>query len=139
MIPVIEGLVSAGTRAQISIDTSKSAVAARALEAGATFVNDVTAFRGDPEMADVVAQAGADCCLMHMLGDPRTMQDDPRYDDVVDDIKAFLEERLAFAIARGIDGGGSCSIPGSASARRSSTTSSCCGGSTSSSRSAARS
>jgi dihydropteroate synthase len=102
VIPVIEGLISAGTNAQISIDTSKSRVAARALEAGATLVNDVTAFRGDPEIAAVVAEAKADCCLMHMLGDPRTMQRDPRYDDVVNDIKAFLEERMGFAIASGI-------------------------------------
>jgi dihydropteroate synthase len=102
VLPVIEGLVAAGTRAQISIDTAKSAVAARALEAGATYVNDVTGFRGDPRIADVIAQAGADCCVMHMLGDPRTMQDDPRYDDVVNDIRAFLEERLAFAVSRGI-------------------------------------
>jgi dihydropteroate synthase len=102
VLPVIEGLVAAGTGAQISIDTAKSAVAARALEAGATYVNDVTGFRGDPRIADVIAQAGADCCVMHMLGDPRTMQDDPRYDDVVNDIRAFLEERLAFAVSRGI-------------------------------------
>ncbi|HUA06833.1 MAG TPA: dihydropteroate synthase [Solirubrobacteraceae bacterium] len=102
VIPVIEGLIAGGTRAQISIDTSKSSVAAEALEAGATLVNDVTAFRGDPEIAAVVADAKADCCLMHMLGDPRTMQDDPHYDDVVNDIKAFLEERMAFAIANGI-------------------------------------
>ena len=102
VLPVIEGLIAAGTRAQLSIDTSKSAVAQRALEAGATYVNDVTAFRADPRIADVVAQAGADCCVMHMLGDPRTMQDDPRYDDVVTDIQAFLEERLEFAVSRGI-------------------------------------
>jgi dihydropteroate synthase len=102
VIPVIEGLLEAGSKAQISVDTSKSAVASRALEAGATLVNDVTAFRADPEIAAVVAEAGADCCLMHMLGDPRTMQRDPHYDDVVGDIKAFLEERLGFAIASGI-------------------------------------
>ena len=77
-------------------------MAARALEAGATLVNDVTALRGDPEMAAVVAEAGAECCLMHMLGEPRTMQHDPRYDDVVADVKAFLEERMAFAVAHGI-------------------------------------
>ncbi len=102
VLPVIDGLLERGTRAQISVDTSKSAVAARALEVGAKLVNDVTALRGDPEMAGVVAAAGADCCLMHMLGDPRTMQRDPRYDDVVDDIKAFLSERLAAAVAAGI-------------------------------------
>ena len=102
VIPVIEGLIDAGTRAQISIDTSKSAVAARALQAGATLVNDVTAFRGDPEIAAVVAEGRADCCLMHMLGTPRTMQDDPHYDDVVGEVKAFLEERMSFAIDHGI-------------------------------------
>jgi dihydropteroate synthase len=103
VIPVIEGLIAGGTNAQISIDTSKAAVAARALASGATLVNDVTAFRGDPEIAAVVAEAKADCCLMHMLGTPRTMQLDPRYDDVVGDVKAFLEERMSFAIDHGID------------------------------------
>ena len=102
VIPVIEGLIAAGTKAQISIDTYKSRVAARALASGATLVNDVTAFRGDPEIAAVVAETKADCCLMHMLGDPRTMQQDPRYGDVVTDIKAFLEERMGFAIDSGI-------------------------------------
>jgi dihydropteroate synthase len=102
VIPVIEGLIAAGTTAQISIDTYKSRVAARALASGATLVNDVTAFRGDPEIAAVVAEAKADCCLMHMLGDPRTMQQDPRYGDVVTEVKAFLEERMAFAIANGV-------------------------------------
>jgi dihydropteroate synthase len=102
VIPVIEGLIAAGCQARISIDTSKRGVAARALEAGATMVNDVTALRGDPGMAGVIAAADADCCLMHMLGDPRTMQDDPRYDDVVGDIKAFLAERMAFAVESGI-------------------------------------
>jgi dihydropteroate synthase len=102
VIPVIEGLIAAGCQARISIDTSKRSVAARALDAGATLVNDVTALRGDPGMAGVIAAAEADCCLMHMLGDPRTMQDDPRYDDVVGDIKAFLAERMAFAVESGI-------------------------------------
>ncbi len=102
VLPVIEGLIAAGCAAQLSIDTSKAGVAARALQAGATLVNDVTAFRGDPEIADVVAAAGAECCLMHMLGTPRTMQRDPRYDDVVTDIKAFLEDRMSFATGRGI-------------------------------------
>jgi dihydropteroate synthase len=102
VMPVIEGLLASGCRARISIDTSKRGVAARALEAGATLVNDVTALRGDPEMAGVIAAAGAECCLMHMLGDPRTMQDDPHYDDVVGDIKAFLEERITFAVGAGI-------------------------------------
>ncbi len=102
VVPVIEGLVGRGARAQLSIDTSKAAVAAAALEAGATLVNDVSALRADPEMAAVVALAGADCCLMHMLGEPRTMQDDPRYGDVVADVKAFLAQRVEFAVSHGI-------------------------------------
>jgi len=77
-------------------------VARRAVGLGARFVNDVTALRGDPEMAGVVAEAGAAVCLMHMRGDPRTMQDDPRYDDVVSEVKAFLEERVRFATDAGI-------------------------------------
>jgi dihydropteroate synthase len=99
VVPVIDALHGA---AQISIDTSKVAVARAALDAGATYVNDVTAFRADPAIAGLVAERGCECCLMHMLGEPRTMQDDPRYDDVVDDIKAFLSERVAFAIREGI-------------------------------------
>jgi dihydropteroate synthase len=96
--PVLEGLA----RAPVSIDTSKAEVARRALALGAELVNDVTALRGDPELAGVVADAGAYVCLMHMRGEPRTMQVDPRYGDVVSDVKAFLEERLAFAVAEGI-------------------------------------
>jgi dihydropteroate synthase len=103
VLPVIAGLRSAGSRAQLSIDTSAARVARAALDAGATLVNDVTALRADPEMAGLVAAAGADCCLMHMLGEPRTMQRDPRYDDVVGEVKAFLEARMAFAVAAGID------------------------------------
>jgi dihydropteroate synthase len=102
VLPVIDGLVAVRTGARISVDTSKAQVAAAALRAGATMVNDVTALRGDPAMAQVVAEAGAECCLMHMLGDPRTMQRDPRYDDVVAEVKSFLEQRLAFAVAAGI-------------------------------------
>ncbi len=102
VVPVVEALVAAGARARISVDTSKLAVARAALDAGATFVNDVSAFRHDPAIAELVAERGSDCCLMHMLGTPRTMQANPRYDDVVDDVKAFLEERLAFAVAAGI-------------------------------------
>jgi dihydropteroate synthase len=106
VLPVIEGIVEASaslpTRPQISIDTSKAEVAAAALGAGASLVNDVSAFRADPEMAAVVAGADADCCLMHMLGEPRTMQDDPRYGDVVDEVREFLGERLAFALDAGV-------------------------------------
>ena len=88
--------------APVSIDTSKAAVARRALELGVELVNDVTALRGDPELADVVAESGCYLCLMHMRGEPRTMQVDPVYDDVVSDVKRFLEERLAFAVSTGI-------------------------------------
>src|SRR6478609_10120032 len=100
VVPVVRALRGAGV--QISVDTAKLIVAEAAVEAGATFVNDVTAFRQEPELAGFVADRGCDCCLMHMLGEPRTMQDDPRYDDVVDDVRAFLEERLAYATGEGI-------------------------------------
>ena len=102
VIGVIEGIAGLGLGAQISIDTMKRAVAEAALDAGASYVNDVTAFRHDPELAGLVADRGVDCCLMHMLGEPRTMQKDPRYDDVVSDVKAFLEERMAVAVAAGV-------------------------------------
>jgi dihydropteroate synthase len=105
VLPVIEGIAAAdngASRAQISIDTSKASVARAALGAGATLVNDVTALRGDPQMASAVAESGAECCLMHMLGEPRTMQIEPRYGDVVDDVKAFLLARLEFAVGEGI-------------------------------------
>jgi len=91
-----------GLDARISVDTMKLEVARAAVDAGATYVNDVTAFRADPAMAGLVADRGCECCLMHMLGEPRTMQQDPRYDDVVSDVKAFLEERLAAAVAAGV-------------------------------------
>jgi dihydropteroate synthase len=102
VLPVVEGLAATGLRAQLSIDTSKVEVARAAVQAGATYVNDVTAFGAQPEMAGLVAERGLDCCLMHMLGEPRTMQAEPRYDDVVSEVKAFLEERLAFAVGEGI-------------------------------------
>jgi dihydropteroate synthase len=100
VLPVIEGLVADGIA--VSVDTSKAEVAREALAAGAVLVNDVTALRGDAGMAAVVAEAGADLCLMHMLGEPRTMQDDPRYDDVVGEVESFLAERAAAAVAAGI-------------------------------------
>jgi len=101
VVPVVEQLVADGAAA-VSIDTSKLAVAEAALDAGATIVNDVTAFRHDPDLAGLVADKGLDCCLMHMLGEPRTMQRDPRYDDVVSDVKAFLEERMTAAVRAGV-------------------------------------
>jgi dihydropteroate synthase len=101
VIPVVERI--AQTRGpRVSIDTAKLAVAEQAIQAGARIVNDVTAFRTAPELAGLVAQSGAGCCLMHMQGEPRTMQANPTYDDVVSDVRAFLEERLAFAVAEGV-------------------------------------
>jgi dihydropteroate synthase len=100
VLPVVGELAAAGHR--VSIDTSKLAVARAALDAGASIVNDVSAFRFDAGLAGLVAEREAHCCLMHMLGEPRTMQEDPRYDDVVSEVKAFLEERLAFAVAEGV-------------------------------------
>jgi dihydropteroate synthase len=99
VVPVVAGLVGTAT---ISIDTSKAAVAAAALDAGASIVNDVTALRGDPEIGGLCAERGAGLVLMHMQGDPRTMQENPVYDDVVDDVKAFLAERLEAAIGMGV-------------------------------------
>jgi dihydropteroate synthase len=101
VVPVVERLGAAGV-ARVSIDTSKLRVAEAALEAGASIVNDVAAFRFAPEMAGLVADRGATCCLMHMLGEPRTMQVDPRYGDVVGEVRAFLEERLAFVVGEGV-------------------------------------
>ncbi len=98
VLPVIEGLAGA----TISVDTSKAAVAARAVAAGASIVNDVTALRGDPGMAAVVAEREVAVILMHMLGEPRTMQKNPVYGDVVAEVKAFLAERIEFALAAGI-------------------------------------
>jgi dihydropteroate synthase len=98
--------------APVSIDTSKAAVARRALELGAELVNDVTALRGDAELAGVVADAGCYLCLMHMRGEPRTMQEDPVYDDVVSEVKRFLEERLAVAVDAGVDERHVCLDPG---------------------------
>jgi dihydropteroate synthase len=100
VVPVVRALRDTG--AQLSVDTMKLTVAQAAVEAGATLVNDVTAFRHDPELAGFVADRGCDCCLMHMLGEPRTMQHDPRYDDVVDDVRAFLEQRVEFAVGEGV-------------------------------------
>jgi dihydropteroate synthase len=98
IVPVLQGLAGA----PLSVDTSKAEVARRALDLGAELINDVTALRGDPALAEVVAEAGCYLCLMHMLGEPRTMQQDPVYEDVASEVAAFLEERLAFALAQGV-------------------------------------
>jgi len=101
VVPVIE-LLRARSEVPISIDTMKAEVARAAIAAGAGFVNDVTALRNDPEMASVVAAAGVPVCLMHMQGTPKTMQDDPRYADVVAEVSEFLLERAAYAESQGI-------------------------------------
>jgi dihydropteroate synthase len=109
VVPVLEALEG---EVPVSIDTSKAEVARRALELGAELVNDVTALRADPELAAAVAESGAYLCLMHMQGEPRTMQLDPRYDDVVSEVAAFLEERLGVAVAAGIAEERVCLDPG---------------------------
>jgi len=108
VLPVLERL--AGRR--VSIDTSRAEVARQALALGAELVNDVTALRRDPELAGVVAESGASLCLVHMQGEPRTMQEAPRYDDVVSEVSAFLEERLSHAVEAGIDEERICLDPG---------------------------
>lgn len=100
VLPAVEAIVPLGI--QISVDTYRAETARRALAAGATMVNDITALRGDPAMAGVVAESGCTCVLMHMQGDPKTMQSAPRYANVIDDINAFFEERIAFAESAGI-------------------------------------
>lgn len=102
VVPVIAGLAAAVPGVVLSVDTTKAAVADAALRAGATYVNDVSALRADPGMLGVVVEHGASCCLMHMQGDPRTMQSHARYGDVVDDVRAHLEERVAVAVAAGV-------------------------------------
>jgi len=110
VVPVVGGLADAGV--PLSVDTTKAAVAAAALDAGATIVNDVSAGRLDPAMLPLVADRGAGVVLMHMRGEPRTMQDAPAYDDVVGDVGSFLGERLAAAHSAGIDPGACCADPG---------------------------
>jgi len=108
LLPVLERLEGV----PFSVDTAKAEVARRALSLGAELVNDVTALRGDPELAGVVADAGAYLCLLHMQGEPRSMQEAPRYGDVVAEVASFLEERLSFAVAAGIDEDRICLDPG---------------------------
>jgi dihydropteroate synthase len=108
VVPVLEGLHGA----PVSIDTSKAEVARRALELGAELVNDVTALRGDPALGELVAESGAYLCLMHMQGEPRTMQLEPKYGDVASEVTSFLEERLRFAVAAGVAEERICLDPG---------------------------
>jgi dihydropteroate synthase len=109
VMPVLEALQG---EVPVSIDTAKAEVARRAIELGAELVNDVTALRGDPGLAEVVASSGAYLCLMHMQGEPRTMQLDPTYDDVAGEIAAFLEEQLRVAVDAGIPEDRICLDPG---------------------------
>jgi len=108
VVPVLERLHGL----PVSIDTTKAEVARRAASLGAVLVNDVTALRGDPALASVIAEHELDLCLMHMQGEPRTMQAAPSYDDVVADVTAFLEERLAHAVEQGIPEERICLDPG---------------------------
>ena len=108
VLPVLELLAGE----PVSVDTSRAVVAREALALGAVMINDVTALRRDPDIAAVVAEANADLCLMHMQGEPRTMQAAPHYEDVVSEVAAFLEERLAFAVAAGIAEERVCLDPG---------------------------
>jgi len=101
VLPVIEALADR-VGVPVSVDTTKAEVARSALAAGASLINDVSALRSDAGMIEVVAEAGCPVCLMHMKGQPKTMQDDPHYDNVVDEVLRFLEERMAFALANGL-------------------------------------
>jgi dihydropteroate synthase len=109
VVPVLERL---NGEVPVSIDTAKADVARRALGLGAVMVNDVTAFRAEPDLAEVAAEHNAYVCLMHMQGEPRTMQLDPRYDDVSAEVASFLEERLAFAVSHGVPEERICLDPG---------------------------
>jgi dihydropteroate synthase len=109
VMPVLDAVAG---ELPVSIDTAKAEVARRAVDLGAELVNDVTALRGDPELAGVVAESGAYLCLMHMRGEPRTMQVEPTYGDVASEVTAFLEERLRFAVAAGVAEEQVCLDPG---------------------------
>jgi dihydropteroate synthase len=102
--PILDAVAAGGAPVPLSIDTSKARVARAALDAGFVLVNDVTAGRAEPDLLEAAAAAGAAVCLMHMRGDPRTMQDDPRYDDVVGEVRGFLEERAEAAERAGVPG-----------------------------------
>ncbi|MCO8123684.1 dihydropteroate synthase [Stieleria sp. TO1_6] len=111
VIPVVEGLAGQ-LKIPISIDTSKAAVAKNALQAGAEIINDVTGLQGDPDMLPLAATSDAGLCVMHMQGTPQTMQDDPTYDNVVEDIYRFLQQRFQFCVDAGIDPQRICLDPG---------------------------
>jgi dihydropteroate synthase len=102
VIPVLERILSVRPEAVISVDTYRSGTATAALEAGASLVNDVTALRGDPRIASVIQEAACPVILMHMQGEPKTMQKEPHYEDVVREVRDFLAERAGYAVAAGI-------------------------------------
>ncbi len=111
VIPVIEALAKQ-TTIPISIDTSKASVAQAALDAGAEIINDVTGLQGDPEMIQVAKTSGAGVCAMHMKGTPQTMQDDPQYNNVVEEIFEYLRLRKNHLLDAGIDLEKICLDPG---------------------------
>lgn len=102
VVPVVRKILESRPGAVVSVDTYRTGTAEAALEAGARIVNDVTALRGDPRMAPLVADAGCPVVLMHMLGKPKTMQSEPRYDDVVREVREFLAQRADYAVAAGV-------------------------------------
>jgi dihydropteroate synthase len=102
VLPVVQGILGARPEAIISIDTYRALTAEAALDAGARVVNDVTALRGDPKMAGLVAERGCPVVLMHMLGEPKSMQRDPRYEDVVREVRDFLAGRAEYAASAGV-------------------------------------
>ena len=102
VVPVLEGIVAERPEAIVSIDTYRAGIAEAALEAGASIVNDVSALRGDLRMAGVVAEARCPVILMHMLGEPKTMQQNPSYDEVVREVREFLAKRAEHAVASGV-------------------------------------
>jgi dihydropteroate synthase len=102
VVPVIERILAVRPEVVISLDTYRSGTATAALEAGASLVNDVTALRGDPRMVSVIEEAECPVILMHMQGEPKTMQKDPYYQDVVGEVRDFLAERAEYAVAAGV-------------------------------------
>ncbi len=111
VLPVVQALCER-TRIPVSIDTSKAAVAAEAVAAGAEIINDVTGLESDPRMLDIARETGAGVCVMHMQGTPQNMQDDPRYGDVVEDVFGYLRDRRDVLIAHGLDLHRICLDPG---------------------------
>jgi dihydropteroate synthase len=102
VLPVVRELRARAPDILISIDTSKAAVASAAIEAGADIINDVTALRADPAMPGLAAASGAGVCLMHMRGTPRDMQNDPGYENLISEVRKFLEESVHRAVAAGV-------------------------------------